>query len=412
MILGKRKRELMPLMARLPIFDVNKQIYAYSLLYRRQIEMLSSEDSEAVLRANLINQMFANLNIEGLVGSYPLAIPFDAQQIQLAIPSLLPQESIIIELLPPETMQTQWLDAVKDYYKLGYKIALDITRDNIDYSEVLPFVDIIKVNFRDKKPEQIDHILSSISNLNALLMAYPIETSLQFELSCQKGFRLFQGFYLSKPEPDNSKKVSVLKSNTLHLLTTLSSPTATINELEKVFMRDPKLCFRILLIVNSAFYRGVQKIESIKDAIVRVGMDKIKNWAMLLLTQNSIEQPMDLIERTLIRARMCELVARKIKVYNTASYYTVGILSTIDSLLNVSMSALMQQLSVSNDIKSALLTHEGDMGKVLHSVMAYEQGRFDELIVQDMDNASYYEAYLASIEYAKEIMAMWRLFKL
>ena len=61
-------------------------------------------------------------------------------------------------------------------------------------------------------------------------------------------------------------------------------------------------------------------------------------------------------------------------------YFTTGLFSVVDALMDVSLIELLRQLPFSQEIMDALLRYEGPKGELLHAVLAYERGDFDELI--------------------------------
>jgi len=73
---------------------------------------------------------------------------------------------------------------------------------------------------------------------------------------------LFQGNFLSKPEPIKGKKMMANKLVVLELLNRLQNPKSTMSELEKLVERDPVLGFKTMKLVNSAYYQPRHKIES------------------------------------------------------------------------------------------------------------------------------------------------------
>jgi HD-like signal output (HDOD) protein len=55
-----------------------------------------------------------------------------------------------------------------------------------------------------------------------------------------------------------------------------------INEIEKLIVGDSAMASQILKIANSAFFKGLSKVMTIKEAIVRLGLDEIMRIVMIL----------------------------------------------------------------------------------------------------------------------------------
>ncbi len=57
---------------------------------------------------------------------------------------------------------------------------------------------------------------------------------------------------------------------------------ANINKIEKLIIADPAMASQILKLANSAFFKGLSKVMTIKEAIVRLGLDEITRMVMIL----------------------------------------------------------------------------------------------------------------------------------
>jgi len=55
-----------------------------------------------------------------------------------------------------------------------------------------------------------------------------------------------------------------------------------ISKIEKLIIADPAMSSQILKVANSAFFRGLSKVMTIRDAIVRLGLDEITRMVMIL----------------------------------------------------------------------------------------------------------------------------------
>ena len=69
-------------------------------------------------------------------------------------------------------------------------------------------------------------------------------------------------------------------------------------------------------LANSASLYTGKKIDSLIDAITQLGLLQIRNWVSLLLLASLDDVAPDLLERTLIRAKMCETLAKAMAHYN------------------------------------------------------------------------------------------------
>jgi EAL and modified HD-GYP domain-containing signal transduction protein len=132
--------------------------------------------------------------------------------------------------------------------------------------------------------------------------------------------------------------------------------------------------------VNSAAFGLSRDVESLRQAIMLLGLNKLRNWVNLLALSNLSGKPHELSVAALTRARMCELIASKMNQRNRPdAYFTVGLLSTLDAFLDTPLKELLSNLSLSESLNQAMLTHAGPEGLVLHIVQAHEQGQWQDI---------------------------------
>ncbi len=78
---------------------------------------------------------------------------------------------------------------------------------------------------------------------------------------------IIEGFKEFKSIPHISLKLTRL----------LSGNACTIKELEEIISYDPTLVMRLLRIVNSAYYGLTNRVESISDAVIFLGLETLRN---------------------------------------------------------------------------------------------------------------------------------------
>ena len=103
---------------------------------------------------------------------------------------------------------------------------------------------------------------------------------------------------------------------------------------------------------------------------------------------------------TMIRAKMCELMAEYIGAEDTRAFFTVGLFSTLDALLDKDMASLLEELTLSDELNEALLEYGGDLGAMLCNVIAYQHGNWQELLDSGIEMETWRTVYLESVNWA------------
>jgi EAL and modified HD-GYP domain-containing signal transduction protein len=65
------------------------------------------------------------------------------------------------------------------------------------------------------------------------------------------------------------------------------------------------------------------------------------------------------------------------------------------------MPELLSQLPIGTDVQRALLQHEGEIGRILHSVLAYESGDWDDIHQLEIDSSVITDSYLRALVWAE-----------
>lgn len=404
------QNELQVLLARQGIYNKSGAIYAYELLYRNneQQSNIDNADETAGVKAtsSVITQLFTNFDIDSVIGNKLAFINFTYTDIIQQIPRLLPKNRIVIEVLETVTADKQLISNLLAFRKEGYQIALD---DFVYKDELIPLIeiaDIIKLDVLHQTKETITEQMNRLKGYQGKLLAEKISDKKQFTSCVNLGFDYFQGFFLNKPDALKGQVITDNTSLILKALTELNDEEISGKELERSILHIPKLSYLILRVANSAYYYSGTQSLSLTEAILRIGLLKVRNWANLILLASNPETSLDLIERTLIRAHMCESIAKNINYVNPNDAYTVGMFSTLDGMLNEPLPSLLSKVTLSQTLNQALIHHEGDLGKILKCVIDYEQADFHALENFPFDRNNLIRFYLQGIKYANTTLGI------
>lgn len=72
----------------------------------------------------------------------------------------------------------------------------------------------------------------------------------------------------------------------------IAKPEPDVDNIRELIREDQALTAQVLKMANTAFFRGLSKVETVRDAIVRLGVDQISN-IVVLVTQKEIFKSSD-----------------------------------------------------------------------------------------------------------------------
>jgi EAL and modified HD-GYP domain-containing signal transduction protein len=370
--------ELLPLLARQPIFNRKMQVVAYELLCR-STEMTDGKfDDGDMASSQVLLHAFTELSINSVVGNHQAYINFT--RTLLMTPPPFDRKQLVVEVLEGQTIDAQMLHSLKLLREQGYTIALDDFELSEETKDLVPYADIIKLDVLSLSSEQLLAHIEYLQPLGIILLAEKVETYEMLEFCKEAGFDLFQGYFLARPKIIKGRKITENKQAVLQLLSVLHDPDVALEKVERLISRDPMLSYKLLRMVNSAAFALPRTIESLRQAITLLGLNIIKNWVNLLAMANLGDKPMELSIAALTRARMCEVIAATMNgKQRQDTFFTVGLLSTLDAFMDAPLETLLGNISLSSQLNEALLNHLGDEGKVLDIVEHYEHAEWDRI---------------------------------
>ena len=112
-----------------------------------------------------------------------------------------------------------------------------------------------------------------------------------------------------------------------------------------------------------------------REALTLLGTRTVRRWATVMAMSAIPDAPHELVAIALHRARMCEMLAGSALPEERETLFTIGLFSVADALMGVPMEEVLESLPFSDEIRAALLRHEGPKGELLAAVIAYERGR-------------------------------------
>lgn len=386
--------------ARQPIYDINNQLFGYELLYRANETNVAEFSDGSLASSQVILNSFMEIGFDELVGSSFAFINITEDFILNESLTPMFEKQTVLEVLEDIPPTAEVLAGIKRLKGKGYKIALDDFKYSSEYDELLQEVDFVKLDVIALSREQIIVELEHLKKHNVRIIAEKVETPEMYAFCKELSFDLLQGFHFCKPQLVKRKHIPSNKLVALNLLKELSKEDFDFNEIEKALAQDARLTFKLLRYVNSAAFAERREIESIREALVLVGGDTIKKWvALILMMQLTEGKPQALLITALVRAKMCELLEKKLGK-DSRQMFTVGLLSLLDALMDQALVNILDELTLSTSIKLALLDYEGESGEILLNVILYEQGQWSELVKHGVDAKAYFSCYMEAVKWA------------
>jgi EAL and modified HD-GYP domain-containing signal transduction protein len=366
--------------ARQPIFDRHKRLHAYEVLYRSGMDNTypASVDSDEATHTVLAHVLF-NIGLDAITGNRLALINFTENHLLQGTPTQLPRTRCIIEILESILPSAEVFTACLELKRKGYTLALDDFDFNRRSEQLIPYVDIVKVDFQGIDRMLLNENMVRMRQYAAVQwLAEKIESHEDFTLAQSLGFTYFQGYFFNKPEILKNRKIDTSKIILLNLLAEVCRPEINLKKVEQMVAPDVSLSYKLLRYINSVYYSLVRKVTSIRYALTYLGESGTRQFVSLAAASEiSAGKPSELMRLSMVRAELCRLLAASRPSSTDASQlFLLGLFSLLDAMLDMPMDELTDQLPLTAEVKAALNERKGPFAPYLQAVTTYEQGEF------------------------------------
>ncbi|MGK4473226.1 EAL and HDOD domain-containing protein [Aeromonas molluscorum] len=363
--------------ARQPILDSKLQTHAYELLFRDSLDNVFPHISSQQATSRLVVEQFLQQNIDQLLGGRPCFINFSHDTLLDGLAECLPPEQVVIEILEDAMPDDALLAKVKQLNQLGYRLALDDFSMSSDWERFLPWIQIIKFDLRLSTLPQIEEFIGRHRHLKLTYLAEKVESKQEFEQTQALGISLFQGFFFSRPEMVKRATMQPTQVVVIQLLNEVNQPEPNLDKIEQLLGQDVSLSLKLLRYVNNL--KGHSKpIASFRQAAIYLGHAQLKRFVTLIAASSAGQgKSAELYQMSLIRARFCELLAlAHAPAPQSQQAFMAGLFSLLDVLMEQSMATLLGSVPITDEIRQALLSRDGQLGFYLAFCEDYENANW------------------------------------
>ncbi|MFC4700878.1 EAL and HDOD domain-containing protein [Glaciecola siphonariae] len=402
--------------ARQAIYDTEKRVFAYELLFRDGVSNCFPDISPDEATSSMLAESHLSVGVENISFNKPSFINFHQDTILYRFPSTLDPLNVVIEIVETVDVDSEFLKACEHIKNMGYKLALDDYDFAPHWDAMLPLVRYIKIESEllDLENPHIARKIQELKDLDKILIAEKVETMEEFERFKAAGFEYFQGYFLSKPEVVKHKNVEVSTTSIIELVGISSAQDFDFEKTTAVCEKDVGLTYKLMRFINNPMFNKRQRIDSLHHALRYLGAVELKKFIALLAIANlKGNKPADLIVSSLARAHFCKLMSQAMKLKeNPPSSYILGLFSHMDALLDMPMIDIMKSLPFSDEVKTALCeTHtDSKLALQLRICMAFERADwaviFELSQKADIKEPELFEMYYSAVKWADDMKSI------
>ncbi len=372
-------------LGRQPILDSQQEIVGYELLFRSTERNVSEYESQDQASMSVIASALAGFGFREVLGDKLGFINVTEEVLLSDMVEILPHEQTILELLESVRLSGVVRERCRELKSKSFRIALDDHIYAPEHEGLYRFVDVVKIDILETPRELLPEVVTALRRFPVKLLAERVETVGQFQDCLELGFDLFQGYFFARPVVLNRKGLEPSQMVMLRLLSCLRDE-AELDEIQEVFRNAPELSYNLLKLVNSVHIGLREKIKSLRHAIMILGLDKLRRWVQLAAFASSDSRGINnpLLEMAAVRGRLMEYLIMERYGLRRGSdpveaAFMTGILSLMDTLFETSLEEILKELHLSDEVVSALLYRQGELGTLLALAETLEQANFGEV---------------------------------
>lgn len=368
-------------LARQPIVDMNRKLYGYEMLYRGGDEnFFPAQMDQSVATRDVLSGLQTEFALNDVSGGKCVFINLPKDICMSDVMRLLAPADYVIEILEDTAVDKPFVSRVAALREAGYRFALDDYIGQPCFDPILPFVEIIKVDFQLASEAQKSAIVRA-HRKNKRVLAEKIETQSDFEWAKRMGYSLFQGYYFSRPVVMRKETINVAVATHMKLWQLINEKDPSYDKIADIIIKDAGMTYKLLNKINTLEFFRANRVISVPQALARMGTEGIRRWIILVLLQDCMpEQNDDSVKLALVRALFTERVMRALKQDEYADdAYMVGMFSVFDSALDTALPRLLDMMHVAPRVKGALMRQKDVLGGILKLAQGYETGQWADV---------------------------------
>ena len=391
------KQSLVTAVTRQPIYDHQQRLYAYDLMNPNATLTTGAKVEPSQLTAALICSTFLEGSLDQIAGPNPVILCLSRGLLIMDYALVLPADRVILEVATSPLPDTALVESTRVLAEQGYSLTLTTQRDMAALHPLIEAAHLIKINLRQWSRAELRNHVEQCQRYNAKLLADHVDTPADVSYCTELGFDYVQGTVFGPVETLEWYRSPTYRSSWRRLMTHLINPVSTMDLIETIFRSDLSLTYKLLRLVHTGLGNTAQPINSIRQALEAIDIRALMIWVSFVLLSNFDDMPHEMATTAAVRAHMCEFLAQVEGLATVEASFFTGLLSGLESLLDRPMAEILDALPLHQDIRKSLLGHRGELNRLLKAVLAYEQGRWDDIQALSIDSSTITDSYLQAI---------------
>ena len=372
---------------RQPIKNLDNHIVGYEIQYYGENSAFGGDDSAAAndfAAADTIYN-FLTMNTDKLLRGSLNFMTFTTTLLMKKSPRLFDKNELVIQIDDSVIIHPLAMHMIQQYTREGYKIAVNEFQFAPRYLAMLDSIDYIKLNFHTTAELTLKNIIEIAHSMNKKCIAVGIDSEELYQRAMKLKVDAMEGTVVAEKMTYKTHNSGYMQSNFFRLMVAVVQDEPDVEEIERIISVDATLTYGLLRIANSRYFSLHSKVTNVRQAIMTIGLNELKQWVYLLSASNAENQMEDgaeeFLKLSLMRANFCSSLmnyAKNIPITKPDAYL-MGMFSTLNYLIDAPLDEILQQIPISQEVKDALLHHSGRSGMLYDLALCYERADWTQI---------------------------------
>ena len=284
-----------------------------------------------------------------------------------------PTRRTVLEIPSDACRDTATVDRCRTLVEMGYELALDKFAWHHGIEELLRIASVVKIEIGGVPRDYVQTLVARCQEYDVTLLANRCLHEEDLAWGAENGFKLFEGPAVQHPVELTGNALAPSALAQVQLAAELLDEDMDFGRVEEILSHEPALVVQVLHLASLGAGGGLRReVHSVHEALVLMGMDRLRQWAALTVLGRQVANPRtDGLAVALVRARMCELLAPSGGIERGFAF-TAGLLSALDLLLGVPIAEVADRIDVDHELAEAAFARDGRVGKLVRLVMEYQ----------------------------------------
>ena len=365
---------------RQPIKDAEGNTIGHEILYHGANQAFSSDNSTSSAEfaaANTIYSFLTQNSPKVLKGTLNF-MTFTTMLLMKKTPRLFDKSDLVIQIDDAVIIHPLSMHLVQQYVREGYRVAVNDFQFTPRYLALLDSIDYIKVNIQTTPELAMHNIVEVAHSMQKKCIITNVDTEEQYQKALLMKADGLEGTYVAEQMTTRVHSSAYLQSSFFRLMVAITQDEPSVDEIEQIISMDATLTYSLLKIVNSSYFALRNRATDVHQAIMVLGIGQLRQWIYLMGAGNEGEiddSQEEFLKTSFMRATFSSELLKHAKdmPISRNDAYLMGMFSTLNYLIAAPLEEILAEIPITQEVKDALLLHEGRCGKLYDLVLSYER---------------------------------------